>query len=140
MAANPVPLPSQALFNSDQQVFWSDGNPFDGFGLIELVLPKSDSSTWAYVSLGNAFPGLQLPLFQIIPIVYGSFNGSCGIYLNSAITPPGSYYRMYYYDATMRQISGPGSNFQVTSTSAFTPTIPTLTIPTGVTNSPTDPD
>ena len=132
-----VPAPRVALFSGAQQFFWSDNTtPFSGFCLIGLILPQGGSPTtqWAEVDYGNLYPSIKLPLFQRIPIVDGALNDSCGLFYNSDVTPPGSQYLAWYYDATGRQIAGPTANFTVTSANStgFTPPLLTLPLPSGL--------
>ena len=134
-----VLAPRVALFSNAQQFFWSGAPaiPFNGFALIGLVAPSDGTTPWSIMDYGNLYPSIQLPVWQRIPIINGSLNNGCGCFLNSDITPPGSQYIVYYYDATGRQIAGPSSPFTVTTQNTFTPPILTLTIPSTVGPNPT---
>ena len=115
-------------------ITWSDGTLFDGFVLINLLIPHAASGTdWAEVDQGRIYPSIQLPQMQVVPIIGGAYNAACGLFVNADLTPPGSAYRCYVYDATKRQIAGPSSNFTVTSTTAVDPIAAggglTLTVP-----------
>lgn len=141
MSTTQVTLPRVALFNGSTLFFWTSGQKFNGFLLVNLILPTRASgvSVWPSVDYGNQSSNLELPLMQKIPIVAGQLNNSCGLFLNADITPPGSIYRCWYYDASGTLIAGPSTNFSVTSQDALTPPILPLTAPTGV-SSGTNPD
>lgn len=129
--------PRIALCKQNVTITWADATPFNGFVLINLLIPNAVSGTnWTEVDYGTLFPALSLPQMQIIPIIGGQYNGSCGLFLNADLVPPGSQYRVYVYDSTKRQIAGPSSNFSVTTTDAIDPIAAggglTLTNPSGV--------
>lgn len=128
----PVPAPRVALMNGSTVYTWSDGSNFNGFILIELIVPSDGSTPWGEVDYGNLYPSITLPTMQRIPIINGQANTSCGVFLTPDITPPNSSYIAWYYDSTGRKIAGPTVTFQVTSQSAFTPPILTLPIPTQI--------
>lgn len=134
-------LPRVALFSTGHTFQWTSGQNFNGFLLVNLLVPTRASGTFTWPSLdyGNQSSNLELPLFQKIPIVQGLLNNSCGLFLNADIVPPGSQYRCWYYDASGTVIAGPSSNFEVTSQEAITPPILTLTAPTGL-SAGTSPD
>ena len=135
MGSNLIaPLPRIALFDTNIQYKWSDGTLFNGFMLVEMLLPSDGVTPWAEVDYGNLYPSIKLPLFQRIPIVDGALNDSCGLFYNSDVTPPGSQYLAWYYDASGRQIAGPTANFTVTSANStgFTPPLLTLPLPSGL--------
>lgn len=130
MSSFIAPLPRVALFDTSYVYQWSNSTNFNGFMLIEMLMPSDGVTAWSEVVYGNVFPGLRLPLMQKIPIVDGQANGACGIFINADLVPPGSKYVVWFYDATERQIAGPSASFSVTTTAAFKPpVIPTLTIP-----------
>ena len=132
MSSFVAPLPRVALFNTNTVYTWTDGTLFNGFMLVQMLLPSDGVTPWAEVDYGNIFPGLTLPLMQKIPIVDGQANGSCGLFLNSDVVPPGSKYVVWFYDSTNRQLAGPSASFTVTTANlnGFTPpVIPPLTIP-----------
>lgn len=136
-----VTIPRVALFNGDTLFYWTSGQKFNGFLLVNTLVPTKSSGTvvWPSIAYGNQSSNLELPLMQKIPIVQGQLNNSCGLFINEDITPVGTQYRCFYYDSTGTQIAGPSDNFTVTTQSAFTPPILTLTSPTGV-NSGETPD
>lgn len=119
----PVPC----LFPTTQ-VLWSDQTPFSGYVLAVLSNPTDNTTPWAEMDLGN-INNLRLPQFQLIPIVAGLYNQSCGLYKNSDLLPPGSQYQLYYYDAGMRQIAGPSVAFSVTASPISNLPAVTLTVP-----------
>jgi hypothetical protein len=139
--SNPVtvPPPRYALCNGQQLFYWSDNATFfSGFILIELVPPAG----WTQVFYGNLYPALPLPKFQRIPILYGQMNTGCGVFYNEDLTPPGSNYIAWYYDATGTLVAGPTQPFTVSSgamVNSFTPPILTLPIPT-TPGTPVQPD
>lgn len=110
-----IPAPRYGLFNSGQVFNWSNGSPFSGFALIGLVFPTFTSGADSYgeIDYGSLYPSLGLPRWQRVPILFGSINTSCGLFVNNDLTPPGSQYICYYYDSTGRQIAGPSSPFTV---------------------------
>lgn len=122
MATSPitVPPPRYAGINPNQQFLYSDGiSPFNGYALIQLLLPKTNSQTWPLIAYGNLDPSLQLPVFQKIPILFGQANTSCGLWYNTDLTPPGSGYIYWLYDATDTQVAGPSSTFFVNSSTVL---------------------
>ena len=138
MSATPVPLPSIVLFNQNTIYTWSTAQKFNGFVLIGLVDPSDGVTPWSATAYGNLYPSLPLPTWSRVPIVNGVLNNSCGLFPNDQITPPGSAYIAYFYDATGRQIAGPSVTFTV-AVGAATVTIPTptLTAPSTLGPSPT---
>ena len=130
MSTFQAPLPRVALFDTNYVYQWSDGSNFNGFMLLELLMPSDGITPWAEVDYGNLFPGIRLPIMQKIPIVDGQANGGCGVFLNPDLVPPGSKYTVWFYDSTNRQLAGPSASFNVTTTGAFKPpVIPVLTVP-----------
>lgn len=134
MGSNIIaPLPRVALFNTNTQYKWSNGILFNGFMLVEMLIPSDGVTPWAEVDYGNIFPGLTLPRMQKIPIVDGQANGACGLFLNEDLVPPGSQYVIWFYDSTNRQLAGPSAPVVVVASmlnTGFTPpVIPVLTIP-----------
>ncbi len=128
----PAPtLPQVATLDQSVVVSWANGDLFNGFLLLGLVLPVT-TTTWAEVDLGGQFPGERLPIFTKVPIVSGQFSNSVGVIYTSSLNPPNTRYAGWYYDNSSyppRQIAGPTATFAVTS-ATLTPTVPTLTTPT----------
>lgn len=133
---NPsIPIPAVALMNSATVYAWSDGTLYNGFLLIQLISP----SGYTHCEYGNNYPSIRLPAWQRIPIVNGTANSGCGLFVNSSISPPGSLYNCYFYDATGTQIAGPSATFTVLNTNPFSPpVIPSLPKPSA--GAPVTPD
>ena len=102
-----------ALYTWSGSITNTTSIPFNGYALVQLLLPANSNISWASCSYGNLSPAIQLPLFQRIPIVYGQLNTSLGFWWNTDITPPGSGYVVYYYDATDTLLAGPSETFFV---------------------------
>ena len=140
-----VAPPRIALMVGNANITWSNNTTaFNGFALVVLQIPTAPAGTqYATVDYGNLYPGMRLPLFQIIPIIQGQFNTACGVYVNDDLVPPGSSYVTYMYDSTNHQVAGPSSSWTVTSNTPVNPFTAggalTLTIPSTV-QSPTTPD
>jgi hypothetical protein len=108
-------------------VTWSNGQNFNGWALVGLVMPTSGTD-WSFVARGDMAPGQKLPVFAMVPIVDGLFNTSLGLYFNADIDPPNSQYVYWFYDSTRRQVAGPSSLFTVTADPLTLPAL-TLTVP-----------
>lgn len=134
-----MPTPPQvATLSQSTTITWSNGDLFNGFLLLGLVLPNS-GSTWVEVDLGGQSPAERIPLFTRVPVVDGKFDNSVGVLYNSSISPPNTKYAAWYYDASSyppRQIAGPSALFTVSS-ATLTPPALTLTAPTAGTTPPT---
>lgn len=122
--------PQIAKFSQDLTVSWSDGRKFNGFAIFGVVVPTNGVTEWAYITVGENYPPIKVPVWARIPIQDGKFNSSLGLWYTTDMNPPGVTYIGYYYDSTGRQIAGPTANFTVTS-GTITPTVPTLTAPSG---------
>lgn len=132
MAQNP----QAGKFSQSVTVQWTDGTNFNGFLLAGIVPPSNGVTAWTSVAMGDNYPAARLPVWARIPIVDGKYNASCALFYNDDMTPPGSEYVAYYYDATGRQIAGPTAQFTV-STDPFTPPSATLTAPSTTGTAPT---
>jgi len=126
-ANTPVPTPQVILFNRSIQYLWSDGTPFNGYALIELIPPTDGSSPWTYLSYYNLSPSVRLPIFQKVPITWGYLDASSGLFPTNQLVPSYSRYRYYMYDNSDHLIAGPSSNFSVLSTDAAV-SLPSLTL------------
>lgn len=135
----PTP-PQSATLNQATTITWSDGDLFNGFLLLGLVMPRS-GDRWAEVDLGGQSPAERIPIFTRVPITDGKFDNTVGVLYTSSISPPHTQYAAWYYDASTyppREIAGPSTFFTV-STPTLTPPILTLTSPTPG-NQPPTPD
>jgi hypothetical protein len=128
----PAPtLPQVATLNQNTVVSWSNGDAFNGYLLIGLVLPQGGTTYWAEVDLGGQSPGERIPLFQRVAIVNGQFENNVGVIYTTSLSPPNTRYVCWYYDQSVyppRQIAGPSPVFTVTSTPLTPPSL-TLTAP-----------
>jgi hypothetical protein len=135
----PPALPQSATLDQSVTVSWSNGDTFNGFLLVGLVVPSTGGTAWAELDLGGQAPGERIPLWTKVPIVSGKFDSTVGILYNSAIAPPNTKYAVWYYDQSTnppRQIAGPSTLFTVTSTPLTPPSL-TLTVPTAGVTPPT---
>ena len=135
-----MPYPPQtATLNQSETITWANGDLFNGFLLLGLVLPNSGGTTWAEVDLGGQSPAERIPIFTRVPVVDGKFDNSIGVLYNSSIAPPNTKYAAWYYDTSTyppRKIAGPSTLFTVSSTPLTPPSL-TLTTPTAGTDAPT---
>jgi len=132
-------IPSYATLSQTASIAWSNGDLFNGFLLIGLVVPTSGGTGWAELDLGGQSPGERIPLFTKVSVVNGQFDGTIGVIYNTSISPPNSKYSCWYYDQSVyppKQIAGPSTLFTVTS-ATLTPPALTLTVPTAGTVAPT---
>lgn len=135
----PPALPQSATLDQSVTVSWSNGDTFNGFMLVGLVVPSTGGTAWAELDLGGQAPGERIPLWTKVPIVDGKFDSTVGILYNAAIAPPNTKYAAWYYDQSTnppRQIAGPSDLFTVTSTPLTPPSL-TLTVPTAGVTPPT---
>jgi hypothetical protein len=105
-------------------VTWSNGTPFDGYILFNLVLPTGYTSP----AKSDAFPPQKLPTVIKIPIRAGVVNNRTKVPFTTAYLPPGVVYTSTWYDQQDNVISGPSASFSVTA-DPYTISVPTLTIP-----------
>lgn len=132
-------VPQTATLDQSVTVTWTNGDLFNGFLLIGLIVPSSGGTAWAELDLGGQYPGVRLPIFQRVSIINGQFDNSVGVLYNSSIAPPNTQYACWYYDQSTnppRKIAGPSSPFTV-STATLTPPTATLTVPTAGVTPPT---
>lgn len=131
-------IPQYATLSQSESITWSNGDLFNGFLLLGLVVPIGGSTAWAELDLGGQSPGERIPIFTRVPVVNGQFDNSVGVIYNSSIAPPNTKYACWYYDQSSnppRKIAGPSSLFTVSS-STLTPPALTLTVPTAGTVAP----
>ena len=135
----PTAPPQSATLDQSVTVSWSNGDVFNGFLLLGLVVPSSGGTSWAELDLGGQAPAERIPLWTKVPIVNGKFDGTVGVLYTSSIAPPNTKYAAWYYDQTLtppRKIAGPSDLFTVT-TATLTPPSLTLTVPTAGVTPPT---
>lgn len=135
-----MPSPPQvATLTQAATVTWSNGDLFNGFLLIGLVVPNTSGDAWAELDLGGQQPGERIPIWTRVAVVDGVYDNTVGVLYNSSISPPNTKYAAYYYDSSVfppRQIAGPSALFTVT-TATLTPPALTLTAPTAGVVAPT---
>lgn len=112
-------------------VTWQDGTAFNGYLAVQITpMETAGGSSWTAFSIGNRANLQRIPEWVKLSIVEGAYvDDGSGLIYNADITPPGTEYVGYMYDATDKLIAGPTSNFSVTA-STFTP--PSLTLPNPV--------
>jgi hypothetical protein len=126
-------LPSYATVSGT--LTWSGGESFDGFVLLAVVPPTG----YTEVRLNGVQPAQRVPLRLKVPIKDGAFEATAKIPYTTAYDPPNCKYAAWLFDSTNRQIAAPGSSsdfFTVTS-STWSPTFSTPSLPTASTTVPT---
>lgn len=128
MANVSVPSPQVAgLATSPAQVLWSNGEPFDGYVWLGLVLPVGYTATFLWATQRP----LQLPQFIKVPIIGGIIDPTTQIYYNANLNPANTSYVAYFFDRIDNLIA-PASGTAVPFTVTANPTtlvVPALTIP-----------
>ena len=130
-------IPRQSKVSPSLTVTWSDATVFDGFLIIGVVPPTLSSTDFANVAVGNLSTFVPLPKFYRFRIDAGKVDQSVGVYYTSDVSPPGVTYVVQFQDKTGRMITSSWSAAFTVTDSTFTPTVPTMTVPTSGATPPT---
>jgi len=124
-----MPNPQSARLSGD--IRWSDNSPFNGFGVIGLVLPTAGGINWPELTIEPNAPKQRLPLWSTIPIKAGIFNQALGLWFTNDISPPNTKYAIWYYDTSGKMVGMPtdASDFFTVTLNPTTPPVYTLTVP-----------
>lgn len=132
----PFPPSVATITPSVNPILWSNGKPFNGWIAMGLAVPTASGTPYPTVSVDSSSPQLRLPIWAPIPITNGIVNQNTFVYFTSTIEPPNCQYVAYWYDINFVLISGPSVLFTITS-SPYTITVPTLTVPVAAVAGPT---
>ncbi len=121
--------PRIAKLNPDTQILWSDGSEFNGFVRFGLVVPRIGGNDVTQLDSAAVFPGEQIPLNTMVPILDGRFSQFVGLFYNADISPPNSQYVIWYYDLSGNLIAGPSVQFVISQNHPALPAA-TLNVPT----------
>lgn len=110
-------------------VTWANGDTFNGFLRVGLVVPMYGGITDApAITLATQSPAVSLPLNTIIPITNGIPDTQARVFYSADLRPPNSQYVAWWYDSVGTLITGPSAQFTVAA-DPFTPPAYTLTTP-----------
>ena len=123
-----MPARSAKVISSATQL-WSNGDNFDGYMLVGIVVPSGKPRC----EIGLYSGTVDVPVFTLIPITNGVFDQSTGLIYTSDLTPPGAQYVAWLCDKTLQQIGAMATAFTVTS-SPWTPPSITATVPSAGSN------
>lgn len=122
-------------------VYWSDSATlFNGYVAIALGLPTNAAGTFPAVYLGSGLREATIPQWTRVRVTDGVFDQEAKLYFNADINPPSTRYFAYWYAyPKYRLFPAVGvepAAFTITTT-PYSITIPTLTLPTAPTTAPT---
>jgi hypothetical protein len=78
---------------------WSNGNPFDGYMLLGIVVPSGRPRC----ELAEYSGVVDVPIFTLIPITNGVFDQSTQVIYTSDLTPPGALYVAWLCDKSFNR-------------------------------------
>ena len=123
---------NKARLTTAATVAWSNGEPFDGYVLLQINLP----SGYSQAMLEDDAPRLRVPLATPVKIRNGVVDQDTRAWFTNALVPPTTNYSAWWYDSNWRLISLGTELFSIT-TDPHTLTPPVLTVPTAASSSAT---
>lgn len=131
--------PRTGKLKATPDIMWDNGDLFNGFAVVAIVLPTIDSIPWPSLTIDPNSPAQRLPETATIPIVDGVFNNSIALFYNADLNPPNSRYAIYYLDSSWNIVGSPATSadFFVVSQGETNPPQYTLETPVSGTVVPT---